>query len=391
MPFRSKKGDKKDKKDKKDKNGKQSNREGTADVGEHSAPPPPDGPPPVGPPPLGDEDGDDIPAAPVDNDEFNADLEPEYDPPHGTEVTVVVPEDESGSVGMEVEEDCSVTGFTDGSTAKQAGIALGSVIIAVNGTQCRNKTQLIELIVGRPEEETDIEFTLVVPADVLADLEPPPPPPPPPSSVPRAMVQTDAPAQLDGPTQPPTFGLMPAPEPEPEAHLPSGQWGSRTDAAPTVQKLEWRTGASWDGQTRGGWYEGTGRMTYYEGSQYKGTYANGKRHGTGTARLANGDSYDGTWAFGQFHGMGRYRWANGDEYIGPFENGKEQGKGGVKVWVGEDGTEIGRYEGKWACIHDVWVRCAFHVFRATCRRLAGWASPWHWCVHVGRANASVRW
>lgn len=350
MPFRNKK----DKKDKKGKKGDQPKHEAIDDAGD-SAPPPP----PEGPPPSGDEHGDDIPPAPVDHDDVNADLEPQYDPPEGTEVTLVVPEDETGSLGMEVEEDCTVTGFTDGSTAKQAGIALGSVIIAVNGTRCRNKSQLIELIVGRPDEETDVEFTLVVPADVLADLEPPPPSAPL-SSVPRAMVQTDAPEQFDEPKHPPTIRPMPAPEPEPEAQvLPGsghvytpGQLGSRTDDALAVQKLEWHTGASWDGQTRAGWYEGTGRMIYHEGSQYKGTYANGKRHGTGVARLANGDSYDGTWAFGHFHGMGRYRWANGDEYIGPFENGKEHGKGGLRIWVGENGAEIGRYEGNCAFIHD---------------------------------------
>ncbi len=204
------------------------------------------------------------------------------------------------------------------------------------------------------------------------------------ASAPRATVQIEAPVQFHEPNQPHLLDRMPAPEPEPEPEseqvhqLPAqghtrtghvgktaqqpagapmdaweqleaqalGQWGSGTGAAPGVQKFEWATGASWDGQTRDGWYEGAGRMTYYEGTEYKGTYLNGKRHGTGTARMANGDSYDGTWAFGHFHGMGRYRWANNDEYIGPFENGKEHGEGGVRIWVDEHGAEIGRYEGE---------------------------------------------
>jgi len=147
-----------------------------------------------------------------------------------------------------------------------------------------------------------------------------------------------------------------------------GQWGSGNGAALTTQKIEWDTGASWDGQTRDGWYEGSGRMTYYEGSKYKGTYLNGKRHGTGTARLANVDVYDGAWAFGRFHGMGRYHWVNGDEYTGPFENGKEHGEGGVKIWagvLGEDGGEKGRYEGT---LHPhVAIACAIAVFDITYR------------------------
>lgn len=412
------------------KGGKQSKKGGkqskTAEKQADDAPSPP-------PPPPPDDDDDDIPPAPP-NDEFvpDGDLEPEYEPPEGTEMTVIVPEDENGSVGLVVEEDCTIVSFTEDSTAEQAGIALGAVIIAVNGSPCRNKTQLIELLMSRPEDETDVEFTIVVP-----DPEPPPPAvvapepdtahvetqgqnehmqrnhpakrvdkekggsdaaPAPGAPTPDANLPSASPANAvphtvvpSAPEDPSTFKAMPEPEPEqlaavkpsaatadhghaanqPTREAPQGdlweqleaqalgQWAGGGDVALSRQKLEWNTGASWDGQTRDGWYEGTGRMTYHEGTQYTGTYLNGKRHGTGTARLANGDSYDGTWAFGQFHGMGRYRWANGDEYTGPFEYGKENGEGGLRVWVGEDGAEIGRYEGKHACDRNC-VVCSEH-------------------------------
>jgi hypothetical protein len=381
------------------KGGKKGQKSDDAE-GDQPPPPPPDEDDLAPPPPQDDYE---------DDYEDDADLQPgvEYDPPEGTEFTVVVPEDEHGSVGMEVEDDCTIVGFTEGSTAKKAGVEVGAVITAVDGTQCRNKAQLIDLIVARPEEETELEFTLIIPELAYAEEKPPQAPAAPaapaalaPAPAPRATGHNDAPAQFDEPMEPPPLDRRPEPEPEPEPqprqevhllpaqehtgtgqvgnrpqqtpdaptgdaweHLEAqalGQWGSGTGAAPSVQKLEWATGASWDGQTRDGWYEGAGRMTYHEGTEYKGTYLNGKRHGTGTARMANGDSYDGTWAFGHFHGMGRYRWANNDEYIGPFENGKEHGADGVRVWVDEYGIEIGRYEGECVRTSLQWLSDSEH-------------------------------
>eukprot|EP01045_Picozoa_sp_COSAG04_P020810 COSAG04_NODE_2175_length_4628_cov_4.893133_6_plen_166_part_01 len=150
MPFGKKKKEKK-KKEQEEKEQQQQDEEGV--------PPAP-------------EDDDEL--SPLPDDELDEDEEEIfYERPEGEEVSILVTEDENGSVGLEVEDDCTVSGFTsDDSPAALAGIVENSVIIAVNGQDVRNKNELIEVLLSRPEDEEDVEFTLVLPPGA----EPPAPP-----------------------------------------------------------------------------------------------------------------------------------------------------------------------------------------------------------------------
>ena len=88
---------------------------------------------------------------------------------------------------------------------------------------------------------------------------------------------------------------------------------------------------------------GSGKITFADGNEYKGEWENGKMHGNGVMKFADGDVYEGEWENGKEHSSGVMTFAyRFDKYVykGAWENGKMNGSGvmkfaGVDVYRGE--------------------------------------------------------
>jgi len=64
------------------------------------------------------------------------------------------------------------------------------------------------------------------------------------------------------------------------------------------------SGAIYEGEMRGGFREGRGKMTWRDGTCYEGQWEHGRAHGEGKIKYANGDQYKGSWYCDQPHGYG---------------------------------------------------------------------------------------
>mgnify|MGYP000879381992 FL=1 len=88
-------------------------------------------------------------------------------------------------------------------------------------------------------------------------------------------------------------------------------------------------------------FNGTGRITYDNGTIYYGMFLDGKRHGAGRLTLPGGTKYEGYWENDRKNGKGLQNWSDGRSYVGDWVNGKIEGVGEYN-WP--DGS---KYLGEW--------------------------------------------
>lgn len=100
-------------------------------------------------------------------------------------------------------------------------------------------------------------------------------------------------------------------------------------------RIYWPSGATYEGDIRGGFLHGSGTFYGLEGSVYKGSWRMNIQHGMGTKTYPNSDIYEGLWREGLQEGIGTYTWSNGNTYIGNWKAGKMSGRGLMK-WENGD-------------------------------------------------------
>ena len=111
---------------------------------------------------------------------------------------------------------------------------------------------------------------------------------------------------------------------------------------------------------------GTGKLTYSDGSFYEGQWLNGKRHGCGRLfynsdktsykrqwvndnkngygrqTYSDKSSYEGEWRDDIISGFGTYSWPNGAKYVGHYVNGNRDGEG---TYYYDNTSTTFKYEG----------------------------------------------
>ena len=102
--------------------------------------------------------------------------------------------------------------------------------------------------------------------------------------------------------------------------------------------MTWPNGDRYDGQWVKGNQEGEGTYYWSNGVVYTGQWKKNYIKGHGTFHFPNGNVMEGDWT-SMGNGTGYLTWPDGSRYDGPFVNGAPHGQG-VKVWANGD-----RYEG----------------------------------------------
>ncbi len=91
----------------------------------------------------------------------------------------------------------------------------------------------------------------------------------------------------------------------------------------------------YDGQRRDGKAEGSGRMSWHDGSYYLGDWKNDARHGQGTMVWAGGERagmrYVGSWRRDKPHGNGTLIWSNGNRELRQWIEGCSERDGQRQV------------------------------------------------------------
>lgn len=109
--------------------------------------------------------------------------------------------------------------------------------------------------------------------------------------------------------------------------------------------------ATYIGYFKNGQYDGKGRVSFGQNSEYPnryydGEWKNGKRHGYGVKFWGNGEEYnsnryEGEWKNDEMDGLGRYDWPDTGTYIGPWVNGEQHGEG---IYIFQNGDTL---KSKW--------------------------------------------
>jgi hypothetical protein len=84
----------------------------------------------------------------------------------------------------------------------------------------------------------------------------------------------------------------------------------------------WGRGWSYDGETIGGRFNGTGILTTDSSDRFDGQWNDGKMNGFGVLLRANGERYVGDWKDDKPNGKGELRHADGSQVTGDFLDGK---------------------------------------------------------------------
>ena len=79
---------------------------------------------------------------------------------------------------------------------------------------------------------------------------------------------------------------------------------------------QFKTGAVYVGEWKGGFRDGQGEQTWPDGAKYLGEWRENRAHGKGRFIHVDGDIYDGFWANDKANGYGVYRHVNGAQYEG---------------------------------------------------------------------------
>ena len=86
------------------------------------------------------------------------------------------------------------------------------------------------------------------------------------------------------------------------------------------------------GNWKRGKKEGQGIEQYPSGSKYTGEFLDDLKHGEGTYQAADGRIYTGSWKKGKYEGLGELRFVDGSIYTGSWQKGKYEGLGELR-WV----------------------------------------------------------
>ena len=105
---------------------------------------------------------------------------------------------------------------------------------------------------------------------------------------------------------------------------------------------QFKTGAIYTGQWKGGFRDGFGEQTWPDGAKYAGEWRENRAHGKGRFIHVDGDIYDGYWANDKANGRGIYKHVNGAQYEGLWKDDLQHGYG-VETW-----TDKSKYEGDYA-------------------------------------------
>ena len=63
-------------------------------------------------------------------------------------------------------------------------------------------------------------------------------------------------------------------------------------------RFTWPSGATYEGEFKGGYMDGTGTYTAPNGVTYRGQWVMNLKHGHGVKSYFNGDAYEGEWRRG---------------------------------------------------------------------------------------------
>ena len=104
------------------------------------------------------------------------------------------------------------------------------------------------------------------------------------------------------------------------------------DTVFSKERLDFKDGSYYIGETVNGTANGTGTFYYAEngklnGNYYKGNVVNGQKHGQGTFYWADGAYYTGAWNCDRRDGYGELHYESGDVYKGNWKNDKTNGEG----------------------------------------------------------------
>jgi len=111
------------------------------------------------------------------------------------------------------------------------------------------------------------------------------------------------------------------------------------------RNMTYPNGEKYEGDWKGGKWDGFGVYTKPDGYRYEGSWKKGKCHGACTEAFPDGFWYKGEYMEGMRRGKGHLKWPNGDVYIGEFADGKREGEG-YQSWKISNG-EAYIYEGTW--------------------------------------------
>ena len=76
------------------------------------------------------------------------------------------------------------------------------------------------------------------------------------------------------------------------------------------------------GEIENGKPNGTGTITFPDGTMYEGEFKDGEYHGQGTYTSSDGRKYEGEFKYGVFHGHGTWTSPNGKKYVGEYKDGQ---------------------------------------------------------------------
>ena len=99
--------------------------------------------------------------------------------------------------------------------------------------------------------------------------------------------------------------------------------------------LTYSDGTTYEGEFGDGRLEGNGVLKYTTGDIRRGVFVDGKLQGKGSIHYSNGADYEGELRAGQPDGHGRLTHANGGFYEGVFVGGHSQGKGKLTYGTGD--------------------------------------------------------
>lgn len=109
-------------------------------------------------------------------------------------------------------------------------------------------------------------------------------------------------------------------------------------------RMLWKDGASYEGEFANDCRNGHGTFRAggaLAGMVYEGQFFHDKMHGEGRCVFADGRKYEGQWSEGHIEGTGKMTWPNGSEYFGEYVKDTKHGQGTFK-WP--DGR---KHEGEW--------------------------------------------
>lgn len=106
-------------------------------------------------------------------------------------------------------------------------------------------------------------------------------------------------------------------------------------------KIEYVSGAIYQGELSNGIRNGTGKYTFENGNYYEGNWKNGSQNGAGKYVTTSGYSEEGNYVNDTLVGLVSIKYSNGAKYAGYWKNGRKNGAGKYEKLDGY--SEEGKY------------------------------------------------